>query len=118
MFEVHPYDGKLSGPLQVNQRNIARIEESFKGKDTLRYAFISDSQRWYDELEAFVKHANTRDDIDFVIHGGDVADFGLTKEFFGNVIFSKNLNIRMWWWLVTTITWQMVTRFIKKFLDR
>lgn len=81
MFEVHPYDGKLSGPLQFNQRNIARIEETFKGKDTIRYAFISDSQRWYDELEAFVKHANTRDDIDFIIHGGDVADFGLTKEF-------------------------------------
>ena len=81
MFEVHPYDGKIVGATNVNAKNIALIEKSFKGKDTIRFAYMSDSQRWYDELEAFVKHANTRDDIDFIVHGGDVADFGLTKEF-------------------------------------
>ena len=43
--------------------------------------FIGDTQRTYDETEAFVHHANGRDDIDFVIHGGDYTEFGMTKEF-------------------------------------
>ena len=43
--------------------------------------FIGDTQRTYDETEAFVYHANGRDDIDFVIHGGDYTEFGMTKEF-------------------------------------
>ena len=38
--------------------------------------FIGDTQRTYDETEAFVHHANGRDDIDFVIHGGDYTEFG------------------------------------------
>ena len=33
------------------------------------------------ETAAFVRHLNGREDVDFVIHGGDVSDFGLTKEF-------------------------------------
>ena len=42
---------------------------------------MGDSQRWYDETDDFVSHLNKRDDIDFVIHGGDVSDFGVTDEF-------------------------------------
>ena len=42
---------------------------------------MGDSQRWYDATEDFVKEINKRDDIDFVIHGGDMSDFGVTKEF-------------------------------------
>ena len=42
--------------------------------------FIGDTQRTYDETEAFVRHANGRDDIDFVIHGGNYTEFGMTKE--------------------------------------
>ena len=42
---------------------------------------MGDSQRWYDETLDFVNHLNKRDDIDFVIHGGDYSDFGVTDEF-------------------------------------
>ena len=42
---------------------------------------ISDTQRWYDETEKAVEALNARSDIDFVIHGGDLSDFGLKKEF-------------------------------------
>ena len=45
---------------------------------------MGDSQRWYDETADFVSHLNKRDDIDFVIHGGDVSDFGVTDSSFGN----------------------------------
>lgn len=81
MFESHPYDGNIKGEKGINAKNIKRIEELCKDKTTLRFAFISDTQRWYDETEDFVEVLNKRNDIDFVIHGGDISDFGLTKEF-------------------------------------
>ncbi|NDV67021.1 metallophosphoesterase [Bacteroides sp. 224] len=80
-FEYHPYDGRISGETGINAKNIARIEELCAGKETIRFALIGDTQRSYDETEDFVKLINARTDIDFVIHGGDVSDFGLTKEF-------------------------------------
>lgn len=50
-------------------------------KATIRFVTMGDSQRWYDETLDFVNHLNKRDDIDFVIHGGDYSDFGVTDEF-------------------------------------
>lgn len=81
MIEYHPYDGRISGATGINEKNIARIEEVCRDKDTVRFVMIGDTQRWYDETEDFVKVLNKRKDVDFVLHGGDVADFGLTKEF-------------------------------------
>ena len=81
MIEYHPYDGRISGKTDINKKNIARIEEACRNKETIRFALIGDTQRWYDETEDFVNALNKRNDIDFVIHGGDVSDFGLTKEF-------------------------------------
>lgn len=81
MFEYHPYDGHISGETGINAKNIKRIEENCAGKTTIRFAVVSDTQRWYDETDDFVKAINKRDDIDFVIHAGDVADFGVTKEY-------------------------------------
>ena len=49
--------------------------------DTISIAFMGDSQRWYDETEDFVGHVNQNFDFDFVLHGGDISDFGLVKEF-------------------------------------
>ena len=37
---------------------------------------ISDTQRRYDETKEVVNIINNRGDIDFVLHGGDMADFG------------------------------------------
>lgn len=78
---LHPYDVRISGETDVNAHNIEQIEINCKGKTTLRFITMGDSQRWYDETEDFVNEINQRDDIDFVIHGGDMSDFGLTKEF-------------------------------------
>lgn len=81
LIEYHPYDVRLEGKRGINEKNIVRIEEACRGKDTVRFVLMGDSQRWYDETKQFVTHLNGRDDIDFVIHGGDISDFGLTKEF-------------------------------------
>ncbi|MFR9166354.1 MAG: metallophosphoesterase family protein [Dysgonomonas sp.] len=80
-FEYHPYDGRIKGETGINYKNIRLIERNCAGRDSIRFILIGDTQRWYDETEDFVKAANKRDDIDFVIHGGDLSDFGLTKEF-------------------------------------
>lgn len=81
MIDYHPYDVRISGETNVNAHNIEKIEANCKGKTKLCFATMGDSQRWYDETEDFVKAINKRDDIDFVIHGGDMSDFGVTKEF-------------------------------------
>jgi len=81
MIEYHPYDGRVKGETGINDKNKARIEAACAGKDKIRFVLVSDTQRWYDETEDFVKNINQRNDIDFVIHGGDISDFGLTKEF-------------------------------------
>jgi predicted phosphodiesterase len=81
MIEYHPYDGRITGETNINNKNIARIESACAGKRTIRFIMMSDTQRWYDETEDFVKSIKQRNDIDFVIHGGDISDFGLTKEF-------------------------------------
>ena len=81
LIEYHPYDCNISGATGLTEKNIAKIEESCAGKDTVRFAVISDTQRWYDETVDIVNAINKRGDIDFVLHCGDQADFGLTKEF-------------------------------------
>lgn len=79
--EYHPYDTCIEGETGINARNIVRIESRCAGKRNVRFAVISDTQRWYDETEDAVKAINARDDIDFVIHTGDMADFGMRAEF-------------------------------------
>lgn len=81
MLETHPYDVHISGERGLTEKNIQRIEQQMKGRKQLRFAFITDTQRWYDDTEDAVKHINARGDIDFVVHGGDQSDFGATKEF-------------------------------------
>ena len=81
LIDTHPYDVRISGETDVNAHNIERIETRCKDKTTIRFAVMGDSQRWYDETVDFVNHLNRRSDIDFVIHGGDMSDFGVTNEF-------------------------------------
>ena len=75
MIEYHPYDVRIHGETDMNRKNIPRIEAACAGKDTVRFALMGDTQRFYDETEDFVAHLNGRNDVDFVIHGGDVSDF-------------------------------------------
>lgn len=81
MIDYHPYDVRIKGETGVNGKNIAQIEAEMAGRRHLRFAMISDTQRWYDETEEAVAHINRQGSVDFVIHGGDQADFGMTQEF-------------------------------------
>lgn len=79
--EYHPYDTRVQGATQVNALQIARIEQATAGRRTIRFAVISDTQRWYDETRDAVEALNARDDLDFVLHAGDISDFGMRAEF-------------------------------------
>lgn len=81
MFEAHPYDAYVRGEKNLNEKCIRQITSNLKDRKNFKFAFISDTQRWYDETEDVVSHINQRNDIDFVIHGGDLTDFGATHEF-------------------------------------
>lgn len=80
VFDVHPYDVNVSEK-GINAKEIRLIEDKTKDKETFKFAFISDSHQWLSDLMEEVKDINSRNDIDFVIHGGDVTDFGATQEF-------------------------------------
>lgn len=79
--EYHPYDTHIHGERHINSTNIALIEQQCANQQEIRFAVVSDSQRWYDELEDAVEEICERDDIDFVIHAGDLTDWGLRSEF-------------------------------------
>ena len=81
LIDYHPYDSRYDGEKNKNARAIKQIEESMAGRDSLCFAMITDTQRWYDETEKMVKSINARGDVDFVIHTGDMTDFGMTREF-------------------------------------
>ena len=82
LIEYHPNDVNIDGPVGLIATNCNLIEHICAGKDTVRFAQISDSQRFYDQTERVVNDINSRaDSIDFVIHTGDLTDFGLPKEY-------------------------------------
>lgn len=80
LFEAHPYDVDISGDRDILFKNIERIEASTSGHEGLRFAMISDTQGAYDETVDAVKAING-ENVDFVLHGGDLSDYGMTKEF-------------------------------------
>lgn len=64
---------------EINATNIAKLTSTHK--DTTRIALIGDSQRFYDGTGKVVSKINTIPNIDFVIHTGDLVDFGQQDEF-------------------------------------
>lgn len=75
MIDYHPYDTKIDGVHNINQQNCERIKQQCANRSSIKFAVISDTQRWYDETKDAVSSINNRTDIDFVIHCGDISDF-------------------------------------------
>ena len=88
MFDYSPYAICFNDENEnVNQRNINNLTHN---NDTITIAFTGDSHRFYDDLELFVDKVNEDHSVDFVIHVGDLADFGMPKQYiWGNAFLSK-----------------------------
>lgn len=83
-FEYSPYEIRLEDDEKgINTRNIASIEAlNLSPDDTLRFILTADVQGFYEENEAMVAHIKQhQQDSKFLLMGGDLTDFGLTKEF-------------------------------------
>ncbi|MEG1187076.1 MAG: metallophosphoesterase [Bacteroidales bacterium] len=93
LIDYHPYDAKDSGVKDVNATAIKNIQNLCEWKEVVRFAWMGDTQRWYDETDDFVQSVNMRSDIDFVMHGGDISDFGMTQEFTWVHRIMKKLNV-------------------------
>lgn len=89
-FEYHPYSIGLDGNHDINNKNMAVLERS-DIQVPFKFAFITDTQGALDETEEALEVMKERGDIDFIVHGGDMTDFGLPKEFvWGRDIFDRS----------------------------
>jgi Icc protein len=83
LFEFSPNETRAPEAYRdLTRKNLAALHARPNplGDDSLRFVFISDSQRFYEEAEAFVASVNRQPGVAFVAIGGDISDFGLVRE--------------------------------------
>jgi 3',5'-cyclic AMP phosphodiesterase CpdA len=81
VFEYHPYETNIPDAYRdLNTKAIRSIKTNTQEKDTLVIIAMGDTQRFYDEVEDFVRSAN-KHPADFVILNGDITDFGVKDEY-------------------------------------
>ncbi len=89
---VIDFEGEDRG---VNHANIEKLSKN-SINDTIRIAFTGDTHVFFDEFEDFVSAVNKRNltkSIDFTIHVGDIADFGLPQQYLWGNSYLLNLDI-------------------------
>jgi len=95
MFDYSSYVIDFEGENKdVNLTNIEKLSTK-KSSDTIRIAFTGDTHVNFDEFEDFVSAVNNLNEtnpIDFVVHVGDIADFGLPQQYLWGNSFLLNLN--------------------------
>jgi len=80
MIENQPYAARISGKTDLNTIYAKEICNSGL-KPPFKFAFITDTQGALNEMKQAIDIIKERGDIDFIVHGGDLTDFGLVKEF-------------------------------------
>ncbi|HLO36896.1 MAG TPA: metallophosphoesterase [Lacibacter sp.] len=84
-FMFHPNEIRPN-ETALNKRNIEKIMR-LEPKPVFNFILLGDTQRFYDEVDDFVDHANSLNNVSFILVAGDLVDFGLNREF--NWIASK-----------------------------
>jgi len=80
----------------TNSKNIQKIISSENSDDTIIIAFTGDSHLEYDEFDEIVNTINNLKstiNFDFAVHMGDIADFGLPKQYLWANKYLLNLDI-------------------------
>jgi Icc protein len=80
-FEYHPNEIRLD----ESERNLTTKYLNALGteddNDTIRFILMGDTQRFYDHILDFCASARQQQQIDFMLHCGDISDFGMAQEF-------------------------------------
>jgi 3',5'-cyclic-AMP phosphodiesterase len=63
-----------------NIKNIERLQSKTQS-GSFRFVVISDTQRFYDEMDDFIEKISAYPDISFLVLVGDITDFGLKSEY-------------------------------------
>lgn len=80
-FDHHPYE--VSRHTKYNNLNLKSIGalNNVGKNDTLKIALIGDTQRFFKGTDRVVEKINAEKNVDFVIHTGDLTDFGVESEY-------------------------------------
>lgn len=83
LFEYSPFcETDDDSGLDDFYENIRDVEAMIPASpDSFVFAFLTDTHSRYDDFEDAVASVNANPDVMFVIHGGDITDTGLQKEF-------------------------------------
>nr|NQU91341.1 metallophosphoesterase [Bacteroidota bacterium] len=83
LFEYSPYQINIKeGFHNLHDKNLVKLRGIEKhAPDTFTFAIIADNHTWYDEYREVIDHINSNPEILFVLHAGDLTDYGLLKEY-------------------------------------
>lgn len=81
-FEFSVYEANVKASQKnTTVKNLKLIENIQVASQDFKFAFITDVHYFYDNLKTVIDDINKRDDILFVVFGGDNADQALLKEY-------------------------------------
>jgi Icc protein len=66
---------------RLNYQNIAQLLFNNASDSTITLAVLGDTHTYYSDTEDAIKAINRHEDVDFVIHTGDISDHGYLWEF-------------------------------------
>lgn len=82
LFEYSVYEASVkTSQKNTTEKNLKLLESINVETQDFKFAFITDVHYFYDNLKTVIDDINNRDDILFVVFGGDIADQALLKEY-------------------------------------
>jgi len=82
IFEFSPYEANVNTEFKnTTKKKLQLIKDIQLNSDIFSFAFVTDNHYYYDNLRTVIDDINKKDDILFVIFGGDIADHALLKEY-------------------------------------
>lgn len=93
LVEFSPYEANVNTKFKnTTKKNLQLIKDIQLNSDAFSFAFVADNHYHYNNLKNVIDDINKKDDILFVIFGGDIADQALLKEYDIFYDIMKNLN--------------------------
>ncbi len=93
LFEYSVYSADVkSEQKNTTAKNLALLEDIIITEQDFKFAFVTDVHYSYNNLRTVIEDINKRDDVLFVVFGGDIADQALLKEFEIFYDIMQNLN--------------------------